>query len=348
MAEARDLRLPSPRTVLRVGLQGVVLVTLANAAILLWSADAGTWRRLLVGNGLYLPLLLALVAAAWALAGARVLVLSRALGHRLRYREALVVSLSSQFGTAATPAGIGAILIRLGLLRRAGIPLGRGAAMFTVDSAIDLAFYALLVPLSLWLIARDEQWREILARLERAETGWLLPAIGVVAIVATGVTWFLRRRAGAVRELFERSRMLREATRELDEARSALRLLLRERRAAVALDFVLGVSQWCCRYGTLPLILLALGIAKNPAPLILLQGGLFAISSLVVVPGGGGGVEAVAAFVLQSFVPLSLVGVVLFVWRLFTYYLYLIVGGAVFFWTCKTPPKKNAPLERGA
>ena len=335
MAEPKEIRLPSPRTLLRIGLQGVVLVTLANAAILLWSADRETWRQLVVGNGIYVPALLGLVLAAWALAGARVVVLARALGHPLPYREGLIVSLSSQFGTAATPSGIGAILIRLGLLRRAGVPFGRGAAMFTVDSAIDLSFYALLVPVSLWLIARDEEWREILSRLERAEIGWLLPAIGLVALIGATVTWLLRRRAGAIAELFDRSRRLREAGRELGEAKSALRILLRERPGAVAVDFFLGITQWSCRYGTLPLILLALGIAKNPAPLILLQGGLFALSSLVVVPGGGGGVEAVAAFVLQSFVPLSLVGVVLFVWRLVTYYLYLIVGGIVFFVTCR-------------
>ena len=37
--------------------------------------------------------------------------------------------------------------------------------------------------------------------------------------------------------------------------------------------------------------------------------------------------------ILPSFVPRASVGVVLFLWRFYTYYLYMLIGGSVFFWS---------------
>jgi uncharacterized membrane protein YbhN (UPF0104 family) len=54
----------------------------------------------------------------------------------------------------------------------------------------------------------------------------------------------------------------------------------------------------------------------------------------MVLPGGGGGVEVATSLVLRHFVRGPLVGVVLLLWRFFTYHLYLFTGGAVFFLIC--------------
>jgi uncharacterized membrane protein YbhN (UPF0104 family) len=66
-----------------------------------------------------------------------------------------------------------------------------------------------------------------------------------------------------------------------------------------------------------------------------LPGFYVGLGLLLVLPGGGGGIEIVTPFIIQHYVTFSLVGVVLFLWRFFTYYLYLLVGGVGFFLTCK-------------
>jgi uncharacterized protein (TIRG00374 family) len=78
--------------------------------------------------------------------------------------------------------------------------------------------------------------------------------------------------------------------------------------------------------------LLAFGSLKNPFPLLFIQGFLFLFAMLVFLPGGGGGVEVATAFILGHFVPVPMVGLVLILWRFSTYHLYLLCGGAVFFY----------------
>lgn len=63
-------------------------------------------------------------------------------------------------------------------------------------------------------------------------------------------------------------------------------------------------------------------------PLMLLQGCLFFISLLVVVPGGGGSVELLSGAVLPLFAPVALVGPAVLLWRVATYHLYVLAGGA--------------------
>jgi uncharacterized membrane protein YbhN (UPF0104 family) len=84
----------------------------------------------------------------------------------------------------------------------------------------------------------------------------------------------------------------------------------------------------------LPVVLFSLGYPVNPLPLFLIQGILFGLSLLIVAPGGGGSVELLSAFVLPIFAPGSLTGIIVLVWRFFSYHLYLLVGGTAFFLTC--------------
>lgn len=56
-----------------------------------------------------------------------------------------------------------------------------------------------------------------------------------------------------------------------------------------------------------------------------------AISQILVAPGGGGSVELGAGALLPAFLPSELTGITVILWRLFTYHLNLVVGGAAFF-----------------
>jgi uncharacterized protein (TIRG00374 family) len=90
---------------------------------------------------------------------------------------------------------------------------------------------------------------------------------------------------------------------------------------------VLATTQWLCRYGVLPTILMALGASRNPLPLILLQAFLFALALASALPGGGGTMEIMGTMVLTQFVARDDAVVAMLVWRLFTYHLVVLAGG---------------------
>lgn len=332
-----------PKKMLRWVLQGAALAGVATVAVFLFTVRPETWTHLREFNLWWLPLLVGMVLIAWACNGARVWIFCRALGHPLRYRTALQTSLSQEFGVAATPAGIGGAVIRLTLLKRAGVPVAHSGSMLASDAAIDVLFFALLAPFAVWVMLHDALFAKVLARFDGR---MLLPIAGAGIAAAAGImmllrsAWFHRlieRLAGAThfgrkRRLPARHRFLRHATsRTLRRMRAALALLWGRRKSALVVNFLLAALQWTCRYSLLPLILWAMHTPVNPVPLFLAQGLLFMLSMAVVVPGGGGAVEVLAALILPAFVPVALVGAVLVLWRLLTFNLYLLGGGTAFF-----------------
>lgn len=324
-------------------LQGVALAGVATVGVFLFTVRADTWAHLRTFNPWWLPLLVGMVGIAWLCNGARVWLFCRALGHRLPYRTALQASLSQEFGVAATPAGIGGAVIRLTLLKRAGVPVAHGGSMLASDAAIDALFFALLAPFAAWVMLHDALFARLLARLDGRAVlplagGAVAAAVVLVVLLRSarfhrGIEWLAgMTRFGRSRRLPARHRFLRRAVaRTLRRMREALALLWGRRKSALVLNFLLAALQWTCRYSLLPLILWAVHTPVNPVPLFLAQGLLFMLSMLVVVPGGGGAVEVLAALILPAFVPVALVGAVLLLWRLLTFHLYLLGGGTAFF-----------------
>lgn len=332
---------------IRYVMQGVALGALATVLVLVFTTGDDTWEHLRDFNPTYLPLLFVMVVVAWSCNGARVWLMCRAVGHPLTYPQAVSVSLSTEFGIAATPAGVGGTVIRLTLLRQAGLPFVTSGSLLATDAAVDVVFFALLSPIAIYLLLHQGLLRALLH--DPSETEALVGLALVVAAFA-GVVLLLRsdvfhravaRLLGATafgrrKRLVARHRHLRNAVRRsIRRIGSSIAFLWRERKSALVLNLGLASIQWCCRYMILPVILLSLNVPVNPLPLFLVQGVLFALSLLVVAPGGGGSVELLTALVLPGFVSSGLIGVVVVVWRFFTYHLYLLGGGAVFFYTCQ-------------
>lgn len=334
------------KKMLRYVLQGVALGAIASVLVVTLTAREETFDRLSQFSPSYLPLLFAMVVAAWCCNGARVWLMCRAAGHPLRYRQAIAVSLSTEFGIAATPAGVGGTVIRLTLLRQARVPFTTGGSLLATDAAIDMVFFALLTPFGVYVLLRDGVLERLLDSPTEVDVMIALLCVlgamlGTALLLRAG--WFhqvcsrvLKKISFARRRrLPSRHRRLRyTVSRSIRRVMESLRFLWKNRKGALLINFLLASVQWTCRYMLLPVILLSFGVPVNPLPLFLVQGVLFGISLLVVAPGGGGSVELLSAIVLPALIPTGLVGVVVVVWRFFTYHLYIIGGGAMFFLTC--------------
>jgi len=332
---------------LRYVRQGVALGAVATALVLVFTTGDDTWEHLRDFSPVYLPVLFAMVFTAWACNGGRVWLMCRAMGHPLRYRQAIAVSLSTEFGIAATPAGVGGTVIRLTLLRQAGLPYVTSGSLLATDAAVDVVFFTLLSPFAIYLLLHNGLLRALIHEPSEAHAlvglGLIVALVGGTVLLLRselfhrGVAWLLgATEFGRRRRLPARHRHLRTAVRRsLRRMGGSLAFLWRERKSALLLNLGLASIQWCCRYMILPVILLSLNTPVNPLPLFLVQGVLFALSLLVVAPGGGGSVELLTALILPGFVNPGLIGVVVVVWRFFTYHLYLLGGGSVFFYTCQ-------------
>ncbi len=100
----------------------------------------------------------------------------------------------------------------------------------------------------------------------------------------------------------------------------------RENATVSALCIVLAFVQGSCRYGILPLLVLSFGPPVSVLPLVPIQALLWALSLVLVVPGGGGSVEIISLVFLSTMLPSENVAVVVLVWRFLTYHLNWIIG----------------------
>ena len=250
-------------------------------------------------------------------------------------------------------------MLRLALLRQANIPLTKGGSMLAADVAVDLAFFSLITPAAVFVILKDPAFGGL---LEEADNLHVIGAHGRgdpdhgrpdlpghppglcngSCNASAGRSAYGRHKRWPARILSIRWSFARSYRRVI----TSLRFIFLRRKGALFLDFLLASVQWCCRYSLLPLVLVAFGTTANPLPLFLVQGILFSLSLLIVLPGGGGSVEVFAGIILPQFAPVALVGVILMTWRFFSYHLYLLGGGFVFFWTCsrlnRIFPQRNA------
>lgn len=333
------------RALLRVLLQGVAFGLVGTVAIFYLTTNAETLAHLRQFPWASLPLLFAMVFTAWCCNGARMALMCRAAGFPLRFRQAIAISLSTEFGIAATPAGLGGTMIRLSLLRKAGVPLSTGGSMIVTDAAIDGIFFAILTPFVAFELVRGGVLRGLLDQFQGspAAIGFIVAGILLVGLACLGrwqvVHDAVDRAAGATewgraRRLAGKYRKVRiDLCRGKRRGFTALAFLWRERRGTLVLNLLIAATQWSCRYLMLFVIIRSLHYSVSPLPLFFLQGGLFAFSLLFVLPGGGGGVELLSGVLLPHFIPTGAVGIVVLVWRFFTYHLYILGGGLMFFYT---------------
>ena len=91
------------KMLVRYALKGMALGFVVMAAVLFFTRSPDTIKQIKLFPLELIPVILALVCGSWFCSGARLWVLSKALGYRLTLFQALVAGLAAEFGVAATP-----------------------------------------------------------------------------------------------------------------------------------------------------------------------------------------------------------------------------------------------------
>ncbi len=324
-----------------IAVQGLVISIAVSSLVLLFTSSGDTlsivreeinWKRV--------PLLAVPVFISWSCNGLRFWLMSRCIGRPLKYTRAVSIAVSSEFGVMASPGGIGGAAVRLGFLKKSGIPYAHGAALLAADIFLDILFFISITPFALTALFNYIPF-DAAAFANGRNCGWLALLLMPVlfCLLRKPVYQALKRQKHFRRYRVDgRLRLARQKlTSGFRKGRNAFRLIFKEHRGMLLINYLLAGLQFSARYSILPLAIFLLGYPVNPLPLIVMQGLLFMISMLAVAPGGGGSVEVLAALALPQLMPTDLVGVAILLWRVFTYHFYLLFGGLIFARTLRKP-----------
>jgi len=272
--------------------------------------------------------LVALVFASWLLRAAKQDLLLRRLQIRAGFRRVFAISQATEFAFLATPTGVGGYAAGIFYLRRAGASYAAATAIAATDQILDLAFFALAMPVALLFL------------VDATEIGALRDfarAAAALTVIALFAAWWLRRPLarrllgdGRNPPWHERLPYLQKRGVELRGYLHNLRVQLGELSAGsayflVAL-FLCTALQWVTRYGVLWLIMMLLGCPVPYALLFLLQGFVLHAAQWTGAPAGAGGADVGLAASLAAFAPGATIATALLLWRFATLYLSLLGG----------------------
>jgi uncharacterized protein (TIRG00374 family) len=242
--------------------KAAVLVALAGIGLAIGAPFVLNSNAALAGlRELSLYVFVALVASAAVSAMAKagkLHLMQTALGFRVSFLRTFAITLATDFAFLASPLGAAGYGVNLGLLQRAGASWALATTVVGADQALDLAFFASAVPISLLFSFGP------LTRVIPRETAPLVFAVLACGALLAGVVWFNRRRvAAALDATGQRVRWLNERRAKWSRFCRSVRAQWLELVAGpswrLAALLLLTTLQWLLRYGALWFILRELG-----------------------------------------------------------------------------------------
>jgi len=264
-------------------------------------------------------LILALIAhmVSWCLYSLNQMVILRPLGVHLGFFRSLKILLASRFMSIVTPTYIGGEPLRIYLLYKEKTDVGGAVAITIMDRVFDAIFFFLLLVLTAGTLT----------------IGNFVPILLLVLILIFVLFFIIFKKLEWVKKLVLplvfKERWKQKVEKELENFQNGLSLMLKHKTALVSSFFLKGLS-WTAEFTVIVMIALGLGLPVNWTSFFFIQTVMYIIGFVAITPGGSGITEALMTSLLGTVVAnVSLIGVILVIWRVLTFYLDVIVSGAM-------------------
>jgi uncharacterized protein (TIRG00374 family) len=273
----------------------------------------------------FVLLALSLHVISWIFWSVRIQLLTVLVEHKVTFGLAFRTTLASNFLAAMTPSSAGGEPLRIKMLADDGMSYGSATAVVLVERLLDSFLFIGALAFTLFL--------------SNVFTGFGLK-VGVVflalLILEMIFLWELINRPEKIEKLLDWARRRTGGGKIMDAVEkeiwlfraASIKLAERSRTQMPALMAV-TIALWSCEF-LIPSVLLV-GLGQGPSLLysITAQIIIVIITLAPLTPGSSGVVEISMGYLYSMFVPSYLIGVLVALWRIITYFTNLIVG-AVF------------------
>lgn len=287
--------------------------------------------------------LLCAVIVGWTAKALKFRLLVARLDRSLPFGKCLAMAVGCDFAFVASPGGVAGYPSTVLLFGGIGIDAPRALAVAAADQLLDLAFFAVAMPLALaWALIGDD------ATGPGAKVCAAAALVAAVALVAVGsmgcLGRFLSRLTGRLPQLdWPILRRLVALDRHWQQFRGHLRKLCAAPPKAMVLIACVTSAQWLARYATLGIALAWLGKEVPYAVAFLVQAVALHAGQWTGVPGGVGATDAIMIESLRPWLSFAPLATALVVWRMATFHLTLLAGGGACVWLIARKP--NAAEE---
>lgn len=266
----------------------------------------------------------------WAL---RVQKMSGSLGYRIGFFYSLNLVFANLLAAAITPSQAGGEPVRIHELYRAQVPLGDATAIVIVERVLDGIVLAVLAAFAMIVLA--DQWK----------------SVGAISHVMVFITWIFIigclilfyvaiRRPAVIKKIVHRVARIFTSTweiarievfvlradREIDNFNEAVVKFVKSAKGGLLWGLLFSLLYWISEIIIASLILLGLGQPPLILESFVIQLILAILMMIPLTPGSSGIAEVGAISLYALFVPASIVGIFVVIWRIILFYFNIALG----------------------
>ncbi len=281
----------------------------------------------------YLLGLIVIYSLQWIIGAWRVQVAAIGLGKRVKFLRALKIGFCGDYFALITPSSLGGQPAKIVLLSSDEERYGKSSAIVVLENATEMLFFLFLIPIVLlqnpiiFGLMKGYSWVFI-------PITFLLTA-GLIYVVMVKSHWialvlnkFLE--LPLLRKLIKeerRKKIVNAVEHEIGDFVRAVEHYIRNSKIHLFSTLLLSVIYWSLRFSLLYLVIRGFGIDITFWLVYQIQIMLFFFTLFVPAPGGGA--EFIMAFLLKGSIPSGLTTSIILNWRIFSYFLTLLIGTLV-------------------
>jgi uncharacterized protein (TIRG00374 family) len=263
----------------------------------------------------------------------RVQKMSGSLGYRIGFFYSLNLVFANLLAAAVTPAQAGGEPVRIHELYKADVPLGDATAIVIMERVLDGIALAGLAAFA--MIVLTDQWKSLGAVSE------IMVFVTWIFVAGCLVLFYLAiRRPDVIKRVVNRctrfltrtwdnkrvEELLVRADREIDNFQSATIRFVHTAKGGLFWGMLFTLLYWVSEIVTASLILIGLGQPPLILESFVIQLILAILMMMPLTPGSSGIAEIGATTMYALFIPASIVGIFVVVWRVVLYYFNIALG----------------------
>jgi len=302
----------------------VILYLTINENTLTYLSQMNPWFLLLA----FLTHLLTMCFWAW-----RVQKMSGSLGYRIGFFYCLNLVFANLLAAAVTPAQAGGDPVRVHELYKTGVPLGDATAIVVMERIMDGIALAVLATFA--MLSLTDQWDSL------GEISAMMVYIIWVFIIGCLILLYLAmKRPDIIKRIvhgctrfftkkWESKRLddfVARGDREIDNFHGTVVTFLKTAKSGLVWGMVFSLLYWVSEIVTASLILIGLGQPPLILESFVIQLILAILMMLPLTPGSSGIAEIGATSMYALFIPASIVGIFVVIWRVVLYYFNIALG----------------------
>ncbi|MFW6035771.1 MAG: lysylphosphatidylglycerol synthase transmembrane domain-containing protein [Halothermotrichaceae bacterium] len=314
----------------------IILSLLISAILILMTLDTDSIKKILESVKPEILLLIVIIMLInWSAAGLRFKIMVSTVGHRITFREGIIIFLTGSFISNVTPFATGGGPFQVYLLHKKGINIGKATMVILTQYLMRVFFFITANTIFLvffkWAISPGIVPSYVFYMAYGA--GFLFAFAVIVFTIVPGIvekllSLFLRIKK--IKQFVENSyktrKLIVRIRKEVNEFHRSLELLQHHKRKLV-LAILVTLVYWTALFMILPLILIGLGYEPGFFKSYVMQTIFNLVIPFIPTPGASGIAELGFASIFVSYIPKGIIGLVTFAWRFITFYFILIVGG---------------------